>query len=284
MKRNCFFILLCVGIAALMGLRARPAVAQVYCGATLTTDTTLIPTDPVVFDPAAQPGDTACAQSGLILGDAITLDCAGLTLKGKGKGTGINIAAGVEGATILNCTVDNFQTGIKLGGLGSHSVEGAVVMNNKINGVELPTDFNFLTGMLSRKNGRMGFLIRGVGNAVEGSVALENGKAGFSIRSKEHSLDSNFSILNGEQGFEGSGRIVAFSLNNAISNKGNGLNFTGGSVNEPNDFSENKAIANGGNGIFVGGANPDANVDSGGNKGLANTGPIQCQIAGQPCQ
>jgi hypothetical protein len=275
MKTVGSIILAAVAFLGFNGLWQRPAMAQVACGAILTSDTTLTATDPVVT--------TACPKSGLILGDSITLDCNGLTIKGKNKGDGIGVASGVEGATIQNCAVDNFETGITLGGLGSHYVDGVVVTRNKMNGIDVITDFNWVNAAVSRGNGRIGIQVKGDGNEVDGSVALENGRAGFYITGKNHYFDTNFSISNGEEGFSGSGRAVTFSLNNAISNKRDGLIYGGGSKNEPNDFSENKAIGNGGNGIVVSGSNPDANIDDGDNRGIANSGPIQCQIAGQTC-
>jgi hypothetical protein len=75
-------------------------------------------------------------------------------------------------------------------------------------------------------------------------------------------------------GSRGPGGAPFLSLNEAISNKGDGLRFKGGTPDEPSDFSDNTAISNGKNGILVGSAQPDANVDSGGNKGLPNVGPI----------
>lgn len=275
MKMHRLFILACAAILLLAGPAQAPAFAQVACGEALTHDATLARHDPVTTG--------ACPRNGLILGDGVTLDCSGLTIAGKGRGTGIGVASGAEGVTIINCVVDNFETGIDLGGLGSHTVEGAVVLRSKANGLEILTDSNTVTGTVAQKNGKIGFYIKGDGNDVETSVALENGKAGFSIGGKNHYLDSNFSISNGADGFIGTGRAISFSLNSAISNKGDGVNFGSGSVNEPNEFSENKAISNGGNGILVGGSNPDAAVDYGDNKGTANSGPVQCQIAREPC-
>jgi len=205
-----------VGVLAILGFSETPAVAQVGCGATLTTDTTLTPTEPVVFDLVAQPGDTPCSSTALILGDAITLDCAGLTLKGNGKGIRVTVAKGVEGVSILNCTVETFTTGIQHGGLRSHAVEEALVINSKGNGVEVLSDFNFLIGVHAQQNVGSGFQIKGLGNEVDDSVAFDNGKAGFSIKGKEPFFDSNLALQNGTAGFEGSGRNIVFSLNEAI--------------------------------------------------------------------
>lgn len=271
---------LAVVVITMIGLWQAPAAAQVACGATLTADTVLTPSDPVVFDPVAQPGDTPCVGTAITFGASfITLDCAGLRIRGSGSGRGIRVPLGIEGATILNCVVERFRTGIRLRGLGSHTVEGSVVASNADAGLESESDFNTVLGTLARENGGPGFRIGGAGSFVSESVALQNGKAGFIVNGREHFVDTSFSVLNG-----GDVRGAGIAANNAIANGGSGLLFDGGSLDFPNDYGDNKVIANKGNGILVKGLNPDVNVDSGGNLGLANGGPIQCQIAGRPCQ
>jgi len=278
------FVLASVAVLA-VGLWSAPAVAQVPCGATITTDTTLTPSDPVVFDPIAQPGDTPCLGTAITFGASfITLDCSGLTIRGSGSGRGIRVPLGIEGVTILNCVVERFGTGIRLRGRGSHTVVGSAVTDNADAGLESDSDFNSIVGTLARGNRGPGFRIAGVGSVVSESVALQNAKAGFIVNGRKHFVDTSFSILNGGDGFVGTIRGAGIAANDAIANGGHGFLFDGGSLDFPNDYSDNKAIANRGNGILVKGLNPDVNVDSGGNRGLANGGPIQCQIAGQPCQ
>ena len=278
-------VLLCWAILAPLVIGDTAAGAKIRCGNTLTDDVTLTSSDPVVFDFETQPGDTPCSKDGLVLGDGVTLDCAGLTLRGRGKGIGIHVTKDAEGVFIENCVVDSFATGIQLKGFGFHGVEETAVLNNRRNGVDVLTEGNFLSGVVLKGNGRMGFQVKNIGNDLsDGNVALGNGKDGFRIGGKKHFFDSNFSIQNGGAGFRGSGRDTFFSVNISIGNQGDGLNFKGGSVEFPNDFGDNRAIANGGNGIFVGGGNPEKNFDSGGNRGIANAGSVQCEIAKQPCE
>ncbi len=273
-----------LGFLCIAGLSPAPASAAVACGAKLAVDTTLTAADPVVFDAAAQPGDTSCPKDGLVLTAPIVLDCAGLTIKGSGKGIGINVAGAVEGAVIQNCVVDGFATGIQLAGRGSHFLSASLVMNNKGVGVRSPGDFNAINGVVSRGNGTIGFEVKGDGSDVSlGNVAIQNGKAGFSLGGKESVYDSNLAVLNGDDGFTGNARGLGFFLNSAIANSGDGITVKGGTPVLPNDYGLNQALVNQRSGIVAGAKNPDADFDSGVNVGLGNGGPIACQIAGQPC-
>jgi hypothetical protein len=273
-----------LGLWCAAGLSPAPASALVACGAKVAVDTTLTTADPVVLDATAQPGDAPCTGDGIVVTAPITLDCAGLTLKGSGKGTGIEVAGRVEGAVIQNCVVDGFGTGVALAGRGSHTLTKSLVVNSKTIGVRSTSDFNIINGVVARGNGTVGFQVKGDGSDVSlGNVAIQNGQAGFSLGGKESFYDSNLAVLNGDDGITGSVRGAFFSLNGAIANGGDGLTVKGGTPVLPNDYSVNRAVANQRSGIVVGGRNVNAEFDSGLNVGLANGGPIACQIAGQPC-
>jgi hypothetical protein len=260
-----------------LSLWSAPAAAQVTCGAKLKADTTLTATDPVVTG--------VCPFHGLgLAADFITLDCAGLTIKGSRAGKGLRLLPGTEGVTIQNCVVEGFATGIFLGAGGGAFVFNVVSQNNKNDGIATDSNFNFFVNVLSRGNGAAGFKLAGLGNGGEGAIALQNGKAGFQMAGREIDLSSSLSISNGAQGVVGSNvKESFFSLITSIANTGDGMTVAGGTVERPNSFGEIRAWANGGNGLLVPGTNPDANFDDGGNSGLANTGAIQCQIAGAPC-
>jgi hypothetical protein len=272
-----------LAVLALLGPGlATDAWAQVKCGATISTDTTLTASDPVVFN-AGTPADPPCTGSGLILRGGVTLDCGGLTIKGRGVGTGISALSG-EFVTIMNCVVDSFSIGIQVGGLGSHTVQGVRVVNSKTNGVVVTGDFNTVTGVISAKSGGVGFQIRGDDNFIgPTNVARDNVRGGFTLTGNRQFVDTNFAVNNGGAGFSGTGRGSSFSANTAVNNKGAGLAFGGGTINEPNDFSNTAAISNTGNGIAVTGL-VDTAFDFGGNLGDGNGGAIQCQIAGAACQ
>ena len=260
-----------------VGVWATPALALVDCGATITTNTTLTAADPVTT--------TICKSNGVsIKGDNITLDCGGLTIKGKGAGAGVRLVSGASGATIQNCVVDSFVKGLLLGGPGGNFVMNVVAQNNKDAGVVATSNANFLLTVLSRNNGGFGFQLSGTGNGTDGAVALENTKAGFSIKGKEADIENSLAISNGAEGFIGNLKSSFFFGNSAIGNTSDGFKMGGGSTSLPNEYDECKAIANGGNGLVVSGTNPDANFDGGGNVGLANAGAIGCQIAGVACQ
>jgi hypothetical protein len=264
--------------AQLVGLAAAPAAAVVSCGATITADTTLSSADPVTTGP--------CASHGIAVGaDNITLDCGGRTIKGNQAGKGIRVLAGNEGATIQNCVVDGFATGIELGGAGWAVVSNVVSQNNKNNGIETESDFNGLSDVLSRKNGAHGFKLAGLGNSAENAIALGNTGAGFRLAGRALDVSASLAVDNGAQGYLGTGVDESiFSGLTAIGNTGDGVAIAGGTVARPNSFSDIRAIANGGNGILIPGTNPDASVDDGGNVGFVNSGPTQCQIAGAACQ
>jgi hypothetical protein len=252
------------------------AAAQVACGATITTDTTLTPGDPIAT--------AACKTNGISIGGAgVTLDCGGLTIKGSGGGTGIRLVSRAESVTIQNCVVEGFQKGLHLPGIGNNFLANVVAQGNKSAGVVANSDFNLFLGVVARGNG-IGFQLSGTGNALDGAIALENAKAGFSIKGAEQDIQNSMAIGNGAQGFSANIKSSLLFNNSAMDNRGAGFDIKGGTINLPNDYSDNKAFANGRNGLVVAGKNPDANFDSGGNVGLANTGAIQCQIAGVPCQ
>ena len=52
--------------------------------------------------------------------DGVTLDCAGFTIQGPGSGTGITLS-GKTAATVRNCTVADFGTGVFASGGGGHT-------------------------------------------------------------------------------------------------------------------------------------------------------------------
>jgi hypothetical protein len=258
------------------------AVAQVRCGATISTDTTLTTSDPVVFN-AGTPADAPCTGSGLILRSGVTLDCGGLTLKGRGAGTGISAPSG-EAVTITNCVVDAFGIGIQVGGLGSHTVQGVRVLNSRSNGVVVSGDFNTVTGVVSARNGGVGFQVRGDDNQIgPTNVARDNARGGFTLTGNGQFVDTNYAVNNGGAGFAGAGRGSFFFANTAVNNRGAGLTYGGGTIGLPNDLASTAAIGNTGNGIAVTGS-PDTAFDGGGNIADANGGAIPCQIAGAACQ
>ena len=236
----------------------------------------------VVFN-AGLPADAPCASSGLILRAGVTLDCGGLTIKGRGAGTGISALSG-EFVTIMNCVVDSFSIGVQVGGHGSHTVQGVRVINSKTNGVVVGGGFNAVTGVVAEKSAGVGFQIRGDNNQIgPTNVARDNARGGFTLSGNGQLVDTNYAVNNGGAGFSGTGRGSSFSANTAVNNKGAGLTYGGGTLDAPNDFFNTAAIANTGNGVVVTGT-ADTAFDFGGNIGDGNGGAIRCQITGTACQ
>ena len=281
MRRTALVLLLGMLAVLVFGISTHAA-AQVNCGAIITTDTTLTASDPVVFN-AATLGEKPCPGNGLILRGGVTLDCGGLTIKGRGVGTGISALSG-EFVTITNCVVDSFAIGVSVGGLGSHTLQGLRVVNSRTNGVVITGDFNSVSGVISQKNLGVGFQIRGDNNFIGPSnVARDNTRGGFTLAGNGQFLDTTYAVNNGGAGFSGTGRGSSFSATTAVNNRGAGLTYGGGTLDSPNDLGNTAAIANTGNGIVVAGT-ADTVFDNGGNIGDGNLGAIQCQIAGVACQ
>jgi parallel beta helix pectate lyase-like protein len=263
-------------------LPGHASAAGVECGATISQDTTLTASDPVVFE-AGSSTDTPCRSTGLTVKGGVTLDCDGRTIKGKGVGTGIRVVSG-DSATIQNCIVDSFSVGVQVAGHGSHTVQNVRVVNNKSNGLAASGGQNTITRVVSANNGGVGFAIRGNDNFIgQANVALGNARGGFSFSGNGQIVDSNHAVNNGAAGFFGSGHGSSFTGNNAVGNKGAGFTYRGGTVSFPNDAGTTAAITNGGNGVVLVGTINTA-IDDGGNIGEANLGAIQCQIGGAPCQ
>jgi hypothetical protein len=265
-------ILTVLGLSALVALAATPtpATADVACGATLTTDVTLGATDSVV--------NRVCNGNGLVLAASdITLDCAGLTIRGAARGRGISIKSGAEGITIQNCSIEGFGTGVLLSGGGFHWMERTVVSGAKDAGIDVAADESIVITS-AVQNSERGFIVRSTFSEVSDSVALGNKKEGFSLKGKSLFVIRNVSINNGAEGFTGaiSGESE-LSENIAAGNRGAGFSVSGGSVSLPNFVADNRAFGNTGNGLVATGD------DGGGNLALGNGGRIACQISGQPC-
>jgi len=76
-----------------------------------------------------------------ILGDDITLDCAGHNIIGDGTGIGVNVS-GFDNATIINCMLSNFSSGIHIGDSINSNISNNAVYDSSVAGLEL-FDSNF---------------------------------------------------------------------------------------------------------------------------------------------
>lgn len=113
-----------VGLALLLAVTALGPVAaapSTGCGLVITTSTTL----------TADIGP--CNRGGIVIAaDGIRVDLGGHTISGKGSsGDGVGILFdGVEGAWVLNGTVQGFDAGVAIVGGGSNTVWGMTIRDN----------------------------------------------------------------------------------------------------------------------------------------------------------
>lgn len=78
--------------------------SSVSCGGTITENTIL----------AADLDCSSITGSGLIIGvNGVTLDCQGHKITGSGSGDGVNLPTSRYYATVKNCDISNFATGIR---------------------------------------------------------------------------------------------------------------------------------------------------------------------------
>lgn len=244
-----------------------PVFGAAICGETILSSTNLT-------------SDLSCSGSGLILGaDGITLDCAGHSITGtRSSYTGINITSRKD-VTLKNCTVSNFESGVRLDSSVSSSLTGNTAFNNTFFGFLIVSgSSNVLTSNTAINNTYSGFLIDSSANALANNTAIGNGISigdGFSLlsssanilmanqatgngnnrnghgngfalyQSSSNTLTGNIASGNTEDGF-----LLSFSSSNNLTNNvsngngkflGSGFGFEGSSSNT---LSGNLAVGN----------------------------------------
>jgi hypothetical protein len=181
------------------------------CGDVLVGSRTLGDADPVTRD--------ACPGSGLVVnvpgGGAATLDLHGYTIRGDGRGIGIDVGHGA--LTLVGPGgVEGFATGIV-------SPRGGLVR---------------ATGVDASGNLRDGFLVAGDGWEILDCEASANGRDGFSLRGARFRIDGSRAHHNRRYGFRIAGvqAAVGDQLGNEASGNGRGGLFVSGrdvDVNRP---------------------------------------------------
>lgn len=263
-------------VAAVMLAGAGTAAAKpngVACGATLTSDTTLL-ADVV-----------GCSGDGLSLDPGVTLNLNGHVISGSGTGIGVrggNVANGtVSGfetgigfaSTITNMTVSGNGTGINFstsGTSGCHSglrrrVEDSTIADNANTGIFL----NAGACNVDVANNRVMF---NGGDGVWASLSADGG-----------TYTNNFIHGNGANGINIRESFSAVVGNTVSDNGADGIHMSDDVVSGSNYFvAGNLSYRNGGLGIWTwifcspGFCNPPVMTDGGGNAANRNGDPQEC--------
>lgn len=170
----------------------------------------------------------------IILGDDVTLDCAGHTVSGPGWAPdpsfpddvygGITVEFEVAGATVKNCTVTGFGGGISLHGTAATVIDN-VAQNNGV-GVGVFSNDNLIKNNVSNDNDYNGYLVqRAEGNLLKGNTA-EGNVAHFSLElADNNTLVGNTVIGQGwDLAFEVAGSSGNTLRDNTASFIGEGFN------------------------------------------------------------
>jgi len=281
------------------------------CGDVVVSDLTLAG-DPVT--------SATCPRDGLIVRaseakQALTIDLAGRTLRGNGRGVGIWLfQGGGAGARVVSTggrgVIEGFRDGIIGQGPVSVSlIDGITVQKVKRDGMRL---FDVaatairnttvvdagrdgfwvsgkgyrLTGTRALRSRRVGYHLMGtdafIGMAGAGNVAEESGGEGFSVMGRGHRLVECVATRSGQEGMKLSGMRYEIVDCRAQDNGGDGIAGRGMEWR----VAGSKAIDNDNNGLAVSGR---AIVDVGGNVGSGNRGRkqrrpvIQCRLGEATC-
>lgn len=129
-----------------------------------------------------------------------TLDCGGHTVRGSGTQAGVIMA---NDATVRNCLISGFNTGVALTATDGALVENVEVTNSRIgfylvNGTSNAT----ITGSTSVGN-EIGFLFEPSVSSVhiEANTAVRNWRSGFMIGFTTNSTFNNNEAIEGGSGF-----------------------------------------------------------------------------------
>jgi hypothetical protein len=155
------------------------------CGDTVVSDTRLRPEDPVVTDRC--PLDGLAIRAGA-LAESITLDLAGLSLRGTGAGVGLSVEyGGADGARIVGApvggraTISTFDVGVSTAaGDSIAAVSRLAVRDNRRSGLRLVVSGTVLDDVVASGNGDDGMRIRGTGGRLVNVVSNDN--AGHGLR------------------------------------------------------------------------------------------------------
>ncbi len=276
------------------------------CGDIVVSDVVLGDLDPVVSE--------VCGGDGLLIRAAslevITIDLAGRTLRGAGKGHGlVVIFGGDRGARVISsqgrAVLSGFDSGVVASGADLQLLAGIDVRDVIRDGVRVRgpglvvrdvtvTDagrdgFAF-SGRLyrsidnrSESSGRHGFMLMGHEGGLSGAnKASGSGGSGILVTGGGHWIEDCHAQGNGKSGIDLVASSVSIDRCVAEGNLESGIGGHGAHFR----LAHNIAELNGGDGINLRGS---AMIDVGGNRGFSNgyrsDKPVeQCSIGGTPCR
>ncbi len=201
------------------------------CGDVVVSDTQLRPTDPVTRERCPADGLFIKVPSGL---DGLRLDLQGLSIVGRGVGTGIRIVhGGGRGVSIVGGTgggngeVSGFDTGVFAHGSDPvEEVRDLDVRDNVSDGVSMVASGVRVLNVRAEGNGRDGFRLRGYGSTYLGLAATENSGAGMRLSGNAAVVSATLSG-NGSHGALIFGRDHDLSRVSAARNAGDGIRIYG---------------------------------------------------------
>jgi hypothetical protein len=268
-------------------------------------------------DPVAR---SVCPDEGLIvrvagMSTAVTIDLAGATLRGSGRGTGIWVIAGGDGGARVvssagRATIEGFRDGILAHGTAALGLlDGVVVTRSVRDGVRIDGRGYEVRATEAHNAGRDGFSLTGQGFLISNTYAVASGRHGYLVAARNATIGSpaggNEGRGNGDSGFRVSGAGNLISRCVAERNAGDGVRLHGdgheinGCIARGNRATGirgqgaavrargNQAAGNGAHGLALRGPRL---VDAGGNGGAGNgdalegAAAIECSIAGVACR
>jgi DNA-binding beta-propeller fold protein YncE len=180
------------------------------CGDTVTTDTVLDNSDPVV--------SSTCPQVGLFVAPDVTLDASSTVIRcdsTSGPTTGIWIVG--DGVVIHGGAIHGCQNG--LFGFTSGSTVERVTASEGGAGIFITGDGNRLLRNRCEGNGLDGIFLSGSSNALEKNSGLRNGGNGVAVVGSSNQLLHNQGRTNGGQGVVAvGGGNISDLRNHAIGN------------------------------------------------------------------
>jgi len=245
------------------------------CGDTVTTDTTLDASDPVV-DPMFP-----CLGDGLIVASGVDLDLGGETITGSGPGSGLRLQG--TGGSVSHGAIQGFTFGINSDGTISDweiVPQGSLGIRVTRNGTGIDINANLtdIRDIGASLNGNDGVVVHGDGNLISRISCSRSGDAGLVVYGNHNTVEHNVCDKN-----KGDGILVHGNDNILVRNYGTGNINPGGTgvkaVGDRNDFQTNRATNNGDDGVIGIGANLKSN---GRNYGTGNKGGTNCHIDGFP--